>query len=140
MTKTKTPHGLLLNLILQSNVILEFIENGLTEEEILVITTKFEKYKMPQINLLAYYTNLGSKLSDPKTGQKHFWTAYKKSSIRKLIPISHPLLKMAFIFLIASRKLIFSINILQINALSMIIVVFYQILYPKLMRHYPMYL
>ena len=42
---------------------------------------------------------------------------------------------MAFIFLIASRKLIFSIN-----ALSMIMVVFYQILYPKLMSHYPMYL
>ena len=27
---------------------------------------------------LAYYTNLGIKLSDPETGQKHFWTAYKR--------------------------------------------------------------
>ena len=27
---------------------------------------------------LAYYTNFGPKLSDPNTGQKHFWTAYKK--------------------------------------------------------------
>ena len=28
---------------------------------------------------LAYYSNLGNKLSDPKIGQKRFWSAYKKS-------------------------------------------------------------
>ena len=27
---------------------------------------------------LAYYSNLGNKLSDPETGQKLFWSAYKK--------------------------------------------------------------
>ena len=27
---------------------------------------------------LAYYSNLGNKLSDPKIGQKLFWSAYKK--------------------------------------------------------------
>ncbi len=26
---------------------------------------------------LAYFTNLGAKLSDPKIGQSNFWTAYK---------------------------------------------------------------
>ena len=32
---------------------------------------------------LAYYTNLGAKLSDTKIGQKHFWTAYKKIANKK---------------------------------------------------------
>ena len=32
---------------------------------------------------LAYYTNLGIKLSDPETGQKHFWTAYKRIANKK---------------------------------------------------------
>ena len=32
---------------------------------------------------LAYYTNLGNKLSDPQIGQKHFWTAYKKIANKK---------------------------------------------------------
>ena len=32
---------------------------------------------------LAYYTNLGNKLSDPKIGQKHFWTAYKRIANKK---------------------------------------------------------
>ena len=27
---------------------------------------------------LAFYSNLGNKLSDPQVGQKQFWTAYKK--------------------------------------------------------------
>ena len=30
-----------------------------------------------------YYENLGNKLSDPKTGQKSFWTAYKKIANKK---------------------------------------------------------
>ena len=33
---------------------------------------------------LAYYTNLGSKLSDPKIGQKVFWSAYKKLANKKI--------------------------------------------------------
>ena len=32
---------------------------------------------------LAYYTNLGNQLSDPKIGQKHFLTAYKRIAIKK---------------------------------------------------------
>ena len=32
---------------------------------------------------VAYYTNLGNKLSDPLTWQKHFWTAYKKINNKK---------------------------------------------------------
>ena len=32
---------------------------------------------------LAYYTNLGINLSDPETGQKHFWTAYKRIANKK---------------------------------------------------------
>ena len=32
---------------------------------------------------VAYYTNLGNKLSDPLTGQKHFWTASKKITNKK---------------------------------------------------------
>ena len=32
---------------------------------------------------LAYYTNLGNKLSDPEIGQKQFWTAYKKIANKK---------------------------------------------------------
>ena len=32
---------------------------------------------------LAYYTNLGDKLSDPKLGHKHFWTTYKKIANKK---------------------------------------------------------
>ena len=32
---------------------------------------------------LAYYTNLGVKLSDPESGQKHFWTAYKRTANKK---------------------------------------------------------
>ena len=32
---------------------------------------------------LAYYTNLGDKLSDPEIGQKQFWTAYKKIANKK---------------------------------------------------------
>ena len=32
---------------------------------------------------LAYYTNLGNKLSDPAIGHKHFWTAYKKIGNKK---------------------------------------------------------
>ena len=32
---------------------------------------------------LAYYTNLGTKLCDPKLWQKHFWTAYKKIGNKK---------------------------------------------------------
>ena len=30
-----------------------------------------------------YFENLGNKLSDPKTGQKHFWTAFKRISNKK---------------------------------------------------------
>ena len=66
---------------------------------------------------LAYYTNLGNKLSDPEIGQKQFWNAYKKLLIRKGIPIYHQLLKMALISLIVNLKLIYLINILHINAL-----------------------
>ena len=32
---------------------------------------------------LVYYTNLGNKLSNPVTGQKHFWSAYKKIANKK---------------------------------------------------------
>ena len=32
---------------------------------------------------LAYYTNLGNKLSDHATGHKHFWIAYKKIGNKK---------------------------------------------------------
>ena len=31
----------------------------------------------------AYFENLGNKLSDPKTGQKYFWTAFKRISNKK---------------------------------------------------------
>ena len=30
-----------------------------------------------------FYVNLGNKLSDPNTGQKHFWTAFKRISNKK---------------------------------------------------------
>ena len=33
---------------------------------------------------LAYYSNLGNKLSDPKIGQKLFWSAYKKVVNKKM--------------------------------------------------------
>ena len=32
---------------------------------------------------LAYYTNLGNKLSDPAIGHKHFWTAYETIGNKK---------------------------------------------------------
>ena len=32
---------------------------------------------------LSYYFNLGNKLSDPNTGQKKFWTAFKKLANQK---------------------------------------------------------
>ena len=32
---------------------------------------------------LSYYSHLGGKLCDPSTGQKHFWTAYKKLANQK---------------------------------------------------------
>ena len=71
---------------LQSNVILGFIENGLTEEEILVITIRCVKYanKLIKEVKLAYYTNLDLKLSGPNTGQKHFWTTYIKLINKKV--------------------------------------------------------
>ena len=33
---------------------------------------------------LAYYTNLGNKLSEHAIGHKHFWTAYKKIADKKI--------------------------------------------------------
>ena len=41
-------------------------------------------YKLIKEAKLAYYTSLGSKLSDPNTGQKHFWTTYKKITNKKV--------------------------------------------------------
>ena len=41
---------------------------------------------------LAYYTNLCSKLSDPNTGQKHFWTAYKKIINKKVNTNTPPII------------------------------------------------
>ena len=40
-------------------------------------------YKLIKEAKLAYYTNLGIKLSDPEIGQKHFWTAYKRIANKK---------------------------------------------------------
>ena len=60
---------------------------------------------------LGHFTNLGAKLSDPKIGQNNFWTAYKRIVKKTKIPIFHPLLIMAYIFLIVSKKLIYLMNI-----------------------------
>ena len=84
----------------------------------------------------SYYSNLGLKLSDPNTGQKYFWTTYKKL-INKKVKTNIPHLMENGVFISNCRKrLIYSINILQINALSMIMVVFYRILSLKLMHRY----
>ena len=41
----------------------------------------------------SYFTNLGTKLSDPKTGQKQFWTAYKKLANQKQNTNIPPIIK-----------------------------------------------
>ena len=40
---------------------------------------------------LAYYTNLGNKLSTPDIGHRHFWTAYKKLAFKKADPNIPPI-------------------------------------------------
>ena len=70
---------------------------------------------------LAYYVNLGNKLSDPKIGQKHFWTAYKKLANQKKttnIP-----------------NLIYLMIILQNNVPSTKMAAFYPTSFLKLMVH-----
>ena len=54
----------------------------------LMITTKSVKYKTQQIKLFVKLSagiliSWGGKLSDPQTGQKHFWTAFKRITNKK---------------------------------------------------------
>ena len=69
------PHGLLPMLNLPFDVILEFIENGLSVKN---LTNKLIREAKR-----SYYEKLGNKLSDPKTGQKNFWTAFKRTTNKK---------------------------------------------------------
>ena len=46
---------------------------------------------------LAYYTNLGSKLSDPNTGQKHFWTDFKRIINKKVNTNISPIINGVYI-------------------------------------------
>ena len=84
--------------------------------------------------------NLGNKLSDPLTGQNHFWTAYMIITNKKGIPpvkgiaIFHLLLMMVSLSLITKGKRISLTNTLQTNVLEMLMIVFYRILFPKPMH------
>ena len=51
----------------------------------------------------SYYNNLGLKLSDPNTGQKHFWTTYKKL-INKKVKTNIPPLMESGVFVSNCRK------------------------------------
>ena len=41
----------------------------------------------------SYFEKLGDKLSDPQTGQKHFWTAFKRSTNKKKLTNIPPILE-----------------------------------------------
>ena len=66
---------------------------------------------------VAYYTNLGNKLSDPLTGKNIFGLLTRKLPIKKGIPIFHLLLMMVSLSLITKRKRISLRNTLQTNVL-----------------------
>ena len=82
---------------------------------------------------LAYYTIPGIKLSDPKLGQKHFWTAYKKIINKKKILTFLPY----NCIVIYNCKQI--ADILQISVLSMIMAMLYRIFSLKPKLRYPIY-
>ena len=78
---------------------------------------------------LEYFSHLGSKLSDPKTGQKQFWTSYKKIANKKLNTNISPIVKdgeMECIFLILMKKLESLTISLLINVLLTIMAVSYR--------------
>ena len=52
-----------------------------------------------------YYTKLGNKLSDPKIGQKTYWTAFKRIVNKKNIPKFPFSTNKTTLFQILNRKL-----------------------------------
>ena len=86
---------------------------------------------------LAYYTNLGYKLSDPKTGQKHFWTACKKIINKKVNTNIPPIIENG-VYISNCKQKADIFNQYFADQCTINDNVFYQILYPKLMPHYPM--
>ena len=87
---------------------------------------------------VAYYTNLGNKLSDLLTGQKHFWTAYKKITNKKMNSNIPPIIDDGFFISNYKKKADILTNTLQTNVLEMLMIVFYRILFPKPMHRYTM--
>ena len=77
-----------------------------------------------------YCHNLRDKLSDPKIGQKSFWTAFKNignTQKQTNIPpiIENDIYIYIYIYMTFCKRLIYPMNILQLNVLSMAMVVYY---------------
>ena len=77
--------------------------------------SKTEKAIIDAKNL--YFENLSNKICDPTTGQKTFWSAYKRlSNKQKRLQISHHYSTIISILPTLRKKPQFSTNILLLNA------------------------
>ena len=63
------------------------------EERLKVIETQKQTNKLIRQAKSSYYEKLGKLISDPSTGQKHFWTAFKRLSNKKTSTNIPPLIE-----------------------------------------------
>ena len=83
-----------------------------------------------------YYVKLGNILCNPQTGQKNFWSAFKRVTNKKNILIFRPLLITISLLPIFNTKLIYLTTILPTNATFTIMAALYRNFFPKQMRRY----
>ena len=63
------------------------------EERAQVVETQNQTTKLIKEAKNSYYEKLGNLLSDPSSGEKHFWNAFKKLANKKKRPTFHLSLK-----------------------------------------------
>ena len=84
----------------------------------------------------AHYVKLGNILSNPQTGHKNFWPAFKRVTNKKNILIFRPSLITISLLPIFNIKLIYLTTILPTNATFTIMAALYRNFVPKQMRRY----
>ena len=83
-----------------------------------------------------YYVKLGNILSNPQTGHKNFWAAFKRVTNKKKILIFCPLLITISLLPIFNIKLIYLTTILLTNATFTIMAALCRNFVPKQMHQY----